>query len=53
MHIEVRRRCAVELIVAAAVNAVVCCVQSVSILHLFANTKEPLDWGCNIASSVV
>jgi len=34
--------CAVELIVAAAVDAVVCCVQSVSI-HLFANTEEPLD----------
>jgi hypothetical protein len=36
-------QCAVELIVAAAVDAVVCCVQPVSILHLFANTKEPLD----------
>ena len=48
MRVEMRRsccgmQCAVELIVAAAVDAVVCCVQSVSIRHLSANTKEPLD----------
>jgi len=35
--------CAVELIVTAAVDAAVCFVQSVSILRLFANTKEPMD----------